>query len=95
MSSTIENLTYRDSDGVSRQVEGCNLYQDKAGRYWLWSESLEHNLAHKIKEKEDCLLAAISSLLFTIQLKEECIMSLQRIVHLAQRFADEIGENDD
>ena len=84
------SLVYRDSDGATQKVEGVSLYKDKAGRWWLWSSDLEINLAYKIKEKEDCLLAAINSLLFTIQLRDERIASLQRIADLAQKFADEV-----
>lgn len=87
MDKTDTDLIYRDSDGVPREVKGCTLTKDKAGRYWLWSEQLEHNLAYKIKGKEDCLMAAIDSLLFTIKLKDERIASLQRIVTLAKEFA--------
>lgn len=83
-------LTYHDSDGVSRTVKGCSLTTDKAGRYWLWSESLQHNLAYKAKTKEDCLLIAIDSLLHTIKLRDERIESLQRIADLAQQFADAV-----
>lgn len=89
-------LSYRDSDGVLRELKDCTLYQDKVGRYWLWSEQLEHNLAYKIKEKEDCLLCAIDSLLFTIKLRDERIVALQRVADLAQQFADQIKpDNED
>lgn len=83
-------LKYRDSDGVNRTVEGCNLHVDKQGRHWLWSEQLQHNLAYRIQEREDCLLAAISSLLFTIKLRDERIAKLQRIADLAEAFADQV-----
>lgn len=94
MSADIE-LTYHDSDGALRKVTGCNLYQDKAGRYWLWSETLQHNLAYKIKSKEDCLLAAIDSLAFIIQLRDERIAKLQKIADLATAFADQIKPDEE
>lgn len=94
MSTDIE-LTYRDSDGALRKVTGCNLHQDKAGRYWLWSETLQHNLAYRIKSKEDCLLAAIDSLLFSIQLRNERIAELQKIADLATAFADQIKPDEE
>ena len=75
---TNTNLHYTDHDGARRVVEGCKLTQDKAGRYWLWSERLEQNLAYKVKEREDCLLASIDMLLFIIQLRDERIAGLQR-----------------
>ena len=87
-----EELTYIDSDGARQKVEDCDLSQDKAGRYWLWSDALQHNLAYKIKSREDCFLAAIDSLLFTIQLRDEKIAALQRIADLASAFADQIKE---
>lgn len=96
----IENnlsLDYRDSDGAGRTVKGCKLTLDKAGRYWLWCESLEHNLAYKARTKEDTLLIAINSLLFTIQLKDEELRALNRVNALALQFANEIkpDEEDD
>ena len=84
------SLNYTDGDGAELVVEGCNLTLDKAGRYWLWSEQLEHNLAHSIKTKEDALLCAIDSLLFTIHLKDERLKALDRVNKLALQFADEI-----
>jgi hypothetical protein len=93
------SLDYRDSDGVTRTIKGCNLTLDKANRYWLWCKSLENNLAYKARTKEDALLIAIDSLLFTIQLKDERLEALERIHKLAVEFADKIkpdneeGEN--
>jgi hypothetical protein len=40
-----ENITYTDHEGVTRHVRGVSLTQDKTGRYWLWSEQEEQNLA--------------------------------------------------
>ncbi len=84
------NLTYRDPDGERRELKGCTLTQDTVGRFWLWSENLECNLAYKAKTKEDCLLSAIDSLLFTINLRDERIRALKRIADLAERFADAV-----
>ena len=88
------SLTYLDSDGARRELNNCTLTKDKAGRYWLWSEQLQHNLAYKSKEREDCFLAAISSLLFTLQLRDERIASLQRIANLAQEFVEAVNLQD-
>lgn len=88
------SLHYYDSDGARRAIKGCSLSKDKAGRYWLWSEQLKHNLAYKIKDREDCFLAAIASLLFTIKLKDERIASLQRIATLAEEFASVINSEE-
>jgi len=85
-----EALSYRDSDGAICTLDRCILSQDKAGRYWLWSDQLQHNLAYKIKTKEDCLLVAIDSLLFTLELRDKHIAALQRIATLAEEFADQI-----
>ena len=88
-------LSYTDHDGARRTIEGCTLTIDKAGRYWLWSEQLERNLAYKERSKEDCLLSAINSLLYIIELKDERIAGLQRIANLATKFAEEINPNED
>lgn len=83
-------LTYTDREG-NRQTVNATLTVDAHGRHWIWSEQLQHNLAFKIKGREDALLAAIASLLFTVQLRDERIAGLQRIADLAQRFAEEVN----
>lgn len=85
-----EELTYVNSDGYLQEVSGCELSQDKAGRYWLWSDALQQNLAYRIKGREDCFLEAIDSLLFIISLRDERISELQKIADLALAFADQI-----
>lgn len=84
-----EELTYIDSDGTRQKVNGCELSQE-AGRYWLWSDTLQQNLSYKIRSREDCFLEAIDSLLFIIQLRDERISELQKIADLASAFADQI-----
>ena len=88
--NTNTSLQYTDSDGARREVRGCHMTTDKAGRYWIWSDTLEHNIAYKEKTREDCLLAAIDSLLFTIELRDKRIAALQRIADLAAQFADAV-----
>lgn len=88
-------LTYQDHDGIMREIEGCSLTVDKLGRHWIWSERVEHNLVYKTKGLENALLSAIDSLLFTVKLRDERIEALQRIVDLAQRFADEVKPDED
>lgn len=89
------SLDYVDSDGAVRTVENCVCLIDKAGRYWLWSDALSSNLAYKIRSKEDCLLAAIDSLLFTIQLRDERIAEQERIVRLATGFANAVRPDEE
>lgn len=93
--SSDTSLSYISHDGERRTVKGCTLTMGKGGRYWLWSERLEINLAHKARTKEDCLLTAIDSLLFDIELRDERIAALQRIADLAQRFADEVKPDEE
>ena len=62
---------------------------DQLDRHWIWSEQLQHNVVYKTKGRENALLAAIDSLLFTIQLRDERIAALQRVHNLAQSFAEE------
>lgn len=85
-----EELTYVNNDGDVQKVRGCKLSQDKAGRYWLWSDTLQHNLAYRIKGRENCFLAAIDSLLYSIHLRDKRISELQKIADLASAFADQI-----
>ena len=87
--STEIPLTYIDHDGARRTVRGCRMTVDQLGRHWIWSEHLERNLVYKTKGRENALLAAINSLLFAIQLRDERIAALQRVHDLAQRFAEE------
>lgn len=90
MDNTNNSLQYTDADGARREVKGCKLTVDKVGRYQLWSDQLEHNLAYKAKTKEDALLLAIDLLLFMIQLKDVQLKTLGRINDLALQFANEI-----
>ena len=87
--STEIPLNYIDHDGARRTVKGCQMTVDQLDRHWIWSEQLQHNLVYKTKGRENALLAAINSLLFTIQLRDERIAALQRVHDLAQRFAAE------
>lgn len=88
--SNIETpLTYIDHDGARRVVKGCKLTVDHLDRHWIWSEQLAHNIVYKTKGRDNSLLAAIDSLLFTIQLRDERIAELQRVHDLAQHFAEE------
>jgi hypothetical protein len=68
---------------------------DHLDRYWIWNEQVKHNLVYRIKGKENALLAAIDSLLFTIQLRDERISALQRIADLAIEFADQIKPDEE
>ena len=85
-----EELTYIDGEGNRKKVRDCKLYQDKVGSYLLWSGALRHNIAYKIKGREDCFLAAIDNLLFAIHLRDKKISELQKIADLASAFADQI-----
>jgi len=89
------SLTYRSSEGGYNTVENCEMTIDKAGRFWLWSEDLQHNLAHKSASREDCLLAAIDSLLSTIKLKDERIDKLQRVNDLTEQFLETVFPPDE
>ena len=89
-----DKLTYRDQDGVKREVKGCTLTVDALDRHWIWSDQLEQNLVYQTKGRENTLLAAIDSLLFIIQLRDERIAGLQRIVSLAEKFAEEAFPKD-
>lgn len=83
-------LTYKDSDNIARVIQGCNHSVDKNGKHWIWSEQLDHNLVYKSATFENALLASIASLLYTIELRDERINSLERIANLAEAFADQI-----
>lgn len=82
-------LTYIDHEGAKCEVQGCRLTIDKFERYWIWSDQLASNLVYKTKGRENALLAALNSALFAIELRDERIAALQRVVNLAERFAEE------
>ena len=94
MSDSNVNLDFRCSSGEPSTLSGCEMTVDKAGRYWLWSSQLESNLAYKCKTRDECLLNAVDSLLFIIQLRDERIAALQRVADLATAFADQIKPDD-
>lgn len=88
---THNKLTYQPHEGSPREVRGCTLTVDHFDRHWIWSEQLRQNLVHSTKGRENALLAAIDSLLFTIQLRDNRIAGLQRIVDLAEAFAAQVN----
>ena len=90
-----KTLTYTDHDGDRCTIEGCRLTVDELGRHWIWSDQLEQNIVYKTKGMDNALLAAIDSLLFTIQLRDERITGLQRIADLALQFAAAVNPDDD
>lgn len=92
---TQEFLTYRDSEGIKRELKGIRVTQDKHGKFWIWCPALEHNLAYKSATREDALLASIHSLLFTIELQQKRIDSLQRVYNLAMMLADEVKPDEE
>lgn len=84
-------LQYRDSEGILQQVKGVEVTQDKKnGKYWIWSEMLQHNLAYKMLTKEDALTASIAALLFTVELKNKELAELREVYDLAMKLADKI-----
>lgn len=83
-------LEYTNSDGEKVTIDECNMTTDKVGRFWLWCDVTKTNIAYKQRTERDCLLAAIDSLLFTIQLRSERIEKLERIAALAKQFAEQI-----
>lgn len=90
-----KKLTYTDHDGARREVKGCRLTVDHLDRHWIWSDQLQRNLVYKTKGREDALLTAIASLLFTVQLRDERIAGLQRIADLATAFADAVKPDEE
>jgi hypothetical protein len=89
-----DTLTFKAFDEPRRTLQGCTLTVDKGGRYWLWSDQLEHNLCYKADSREDALIGAIHSLLHTIKLRDERIASLQRIADLAHQFAEAVNPSE-
>jgi hypothetical protein len=90
-----QKLTYTDHDGARREVKGCTLTVDRLDRHWIWSEQLDHNLVFMTKGRENALLAALDSALFSIHLKDERIKALQRIADLATAFADAVKPDEE
>jgi len=88
-------LTYTDHDGARREVRGCTLTVDHLDRHWIWSDQMESNLVYKTKGRENALLAALNSALFSIRLKDERIAALQRIADLAHAFADQVKPDEE
>lgn len=83
-------LSYVDDEGVPRTIDGLSLSVDKAGRMWLWSEQLEHNLAYKYKNREHLFLAAIDSLLFTISLMQEKVDTFRHFEKKLDEFLEAV-----
>ena len=87
-------LYYKCNDNITHEIKGLTLTEN-SGKYWIWSETLEHNLVYKSPTYENALLASIASLLHTIELKNETIADLQIVADLAYSFADKIKPDAD
>lgn len=94
MTDKTNTLSYVDHEGMRREVRSCSMTVDHLNRHWIWCDYLDRNLVYKTKGRENALLAAIDSLLFTIQLRDERIVGLKRIADLAERFAEEAFQSD-
>ena len=91
----MSEINYTNADGQRVTIEGISLYKDKAGRFWLWCDQTETNLAYKERSEIDCYLSAIDSLLFHIKLKDERIAEYKAIVDKAMAFADSVKPDND
>ena len=88
-------LTYIDHDGATQKLLGCELTVDKLDRYWIWSDQLGQNLAYRTRGRENALLAAIDSLLFTIELRDSRIAGLKSASDLAENFVKILNSIDE
>lgn len=89
------SLNYIDSDGAMSTVKGLTVTQDKAGRYWIWSEQLQCNVAYKAKTMEDAVLIALDSLLFTIKLKQEKVDAFYELQNKVGSFIESVQDNEE
>ena len=89
-----EKLTYRDSDGLLREVRGCTLNVDPRGKNWIWSQSLKQNLVYRIEGRTNAILAALSAAMTQLEYRDARIAELQKVADLAQAFAAEIQGSD-
>ena len=88
-------LQYTDHEGVPRTIKGLEVTQGKCGRYWIWSEQLQHNLAYKEGTLDDALKSAIRSLLFSIELRDRQISALQHISDSVDAFIAQVRPEDE
>lgn len=87
-----EQLTYTDHDGANQTIEGLTTYRDKAGRYWLWSDKLQQNLAYKERSREDMLLSALNSALFRLDLAQTERNQLRKLEAKVRELFDDDAE---
>lgn len=86
------SLDFIDHNGQPSSVHDCEMSIDASGRFYLWSEGLEQNLAHRARDRNSCLLEAIDSLLFLIKLRDERIAEMKVTCDIARKFADAINQ---
>lgn len=77
------------------QIKGLTVSITKEGRYWLWSDALQINLAYGQATKEDMLLAAINSLLYNIELRDFKLSEFKRLQTLVAGFIDGIAVDEE
>jgi ABC-type uncharacterized transport system involved in gliding motility auxiliary subunit len=92
----MENFfNYIDSDGAFQNVKGLSIRKDKAGKYWLWSDQLNKNIAIKANNLEDMLKMALNSVLFTVHIKQTRLDTLTELKNKVDAFVEAISVNDE
>lgn len=72
------------------------LYEDENGKFWLWDNYLEANIAIRQPSREAALLAAITSLQFYCKMYKESRDELrEQITKIENCFEEVFGVQDD
>lgn len=72
------------------------LYEDKNGKFWIWDEYLEANIAVREPNREAALLAAIKSLQFYCKMYKESRDELRvKMTKVENCFEEVFGGQDD
>ena len=91
----MSKLIYTDTESKRKIEIDCDHWQDKQGRHWITCNKLCWNIAVKSGTLENALLSSIASLLHVIELRDERITYLQKIVDAASVFADIVKPDSD
>ena len=80
-----EKITYIGREGFIVTLEGVTITQAKQGKFWVWSEEEQINLAYNENGREEALCAALDSALFLISLRTK---ELNRLRAFEKKFLD-------
>ena len=90
-----DKITYKGKEGFNITIKGVTITQAKQGKFWVWSEEEQINLAYNENGREEALCAALDSALFILSLRTEELNRLRAFEKKVLDFAYDISPKED